>query len=59
MKDLWFKLSKLHNGIAGEYYYFSKRKKSQLFEDFNIDCGNDYADYLFDEAGLLDFYNGN
>jgi len=59
MKNLWFKLNKLYNKLSLEIYYdLPKRKKKQLEDDYNIDCGKDYADYLLDEAGLLNFYNG-
>jgi hypothetical protein len=59
IKNLWFKLNILHQNISNDYLGFTSKIKQNLFVDFNIDCGTDYADLLFNRAKILDFYNGN
>ena len=59
VKDLWFKLNILHQTIADLYCGFDQKKKKDLEIEFNIDSGTDYADHIFNNAELLDFYNGH
>lgn len=59
LKTLWDKLNHLHFQLGDDYYHFSRKKIKELKDNFAIDCGTDYADYLFNDADLLDFYNGH
>jgi len=59
MKELWFKLNLLYQELANLYREFSSKKHQELLEDFNISSGTDYADHIFNNAELLNFYNGN
>jgi len=35
--------------FSKDYEGFTLKKKQQLSDDFCIDCGTDYANYIFDE----------
>jgi hypothetical protein len=57
--EIWYSLDILHKQLADNYFGFSREKKKDLEIEFNIDCGTDYADHIFNNAECLDFYNGN
>jgi hypothetical protein len=59
MNDIWFKLNNLHREIENIYYIFSKNFKNDLFDNYSIDSGTDFAEYIFAKADLLNFYNTN
>lgn len=42
-------ITKIFNRIASEYYHLNKKHKKELFENYNIDSGTDYAKYVLEE----------
>ena len=43
----WEKINMVWGEIANGYFEFTRRYKKQLYENYNIDCGTDYANYIF------------
>lgn len=45
--DKWIKTHKLWEELTKHYYQFPLKFKKELEEDYNIDSGTDYANYIF------------
>lgn len=43
----WQGVNKSWQELAQAYYNFTKKYKDELYNNFNIDCGIDYANYIF------------
>jgi hypothetical protein len=43
----WDKISQVWNELAETYFNFNKKYQKELFANYNIDCGTDYANYIF------------
>jgi len=43
----WLKIHKMWEELAEHYYQFSLKFKRKLKENYNIDSGTDYANYIF------------
>jgi len=54
MKKLtkWEKLNQAWEELAEAYFFFAKTYKQSLFENYNIDCGTDYANYIFNVGDI-------
>ena len=50
MEEVYLKeISIIFDRIVKEYYNFKKLHQNQLYDDFGIDCGIDYARYILNE----------
>lgn len=49
MKKLtkWEKISQVWHELSEAYFFFAKTYKTYLYRNYNIDCGTDYANYIF------------
>ncbi len=45
--DKWLSIHEMWEELAEHYYNFSYKFKNKLKENYNIDCGIDYANYIF------------
>jgi len=43
----WDKTNQAWNEIANSYFGFTRKYRKQLFENYNIDSGTDFANYIF------------
>jgi len=45
--ESWEKLNNMWNELADNYRAFSQKYKNELYDNYNIDDGHGYADYIF------------
>ena len=50
--DKWIKINDMWEAIAESYYHFSMSYKKELFNNFNIDSGTDYANYILNTGNI-------
>jgi len=50
--DKWVKINDMWEEIAEGYYNFSLGYKKELFNNFNIDSGTDYANYILNIGNI-------
>ena len=48
----WKVVHDLWETLAKEYIKFNNRYKKELLENYNIDCGTDYANYIFNSLNI-------
>jgi len=49
MKKLtkWEKVNQAWEELAEAYFQFKPKYQKELYRNYNIDCGTDYANYIF------------
>lgn len=52
--DKWTKLSQMWDELAEHYYKFPREFQVELEENYNVDSGHSYADYIF-AVGNIDY----
>lgn len=50
----WYDLNEMYRQLSTDYYSFNLKYKKYLNDNFAIDSGTDYANYIF-SLGCIDY----